>query len=63
MMVEDILGERELNGSADIEAQLKIRSQVLHAQKVATRLAVKAFFHAGKLRNEAEKELERPSRP
>jgi hypothetical protein len=28
-------------------------------QQVATRLAVKAFVHAAKLRNEAEKELER----
>jgi hypothetical protein len=35
---------------------------MLHAQKVATRLAVKAFFHAGKVRNDAEKELERGRR-
>jgi len=35
---------------------------MLQTQKVATRLAVKAFFHAGKVRNEAEKELERRMR-
>jgi len=32
---------------------------MLRAQQVATRLAVKAFVHAAKPRNEAEKELER----
>jgi hypothetical protein len=36
---------------------------MLHGQKVATRLAVKAFFHAAKLRNEAEKDLDHRRRP
>jgi hypothetical protein len=40
-------------------AQRQEAMAMLRGQKVAMRLAVKAMNHAGKLRNEAEKELER----
>ena len=40
-------------------AQRREAGAMLRSQKVATRLAVKAFCHAASQRNEAEKKLER----